>query len=128
MVEPVRQLPLSRIPAIIAVIISAKGNVNHTSHALDKSGVISCDNAHATGRINTSCLNSEMTSEDNPLPSAWNTPCSDRLIPAKKKPAEIILVALTHRACVPPDKPNAAQSGSAMISKSNVPDSIITDV
>lgn len=111
-----------------AVIISAKGNVSQTSHALDKSGVISCDNAHATGRINTSCLNSEMISEDNPLPSAWNTPCSDRLIPAKKKPVEIILVALTQSACVLPDKPNAEQSGSAMISKSNVPDSIITDV
>ena len=64
MVEPVRQLPLTRIHAMIAVIISAKGNVSHTIHALDKSGVISCDNAHATGRINTSCLNSEMTSED----------------------------------------------------------------
>ena len=53
-----------------AVIISAKGNVNHTSHALDKSGVISCDNAHATGRINTSCLRSEIISEETPLPSA----------------------------------------------------------
>ena len=113
---------------MIAVIISAKGNVSHTSHALDKSGVISCDNPHATGRINTSCLRSEIISEETPLPSAWNTPCSDRLIPAKKKPAEIILVALTQSVCVPPDKPKAAQSGSAMISKSNVPDSIITDV
>lgn len=96
-----------------AVIISAKGNVNHTIHALDKSGVISCDNAHATGRINTSCLNSEIISEDNPLPSAWNTPCSDRLIPAKKKPAETILVALTQSACVPPDKPNAPKSSKS---------------
>ena len=64
MVEPVRQLPLSRIHAMNAVIISAKGNISHTSHALDKSGVISCDNAHATGRINTSCLNNEIISED----------------------------------------------------------------
>ena len=114
--------------ATAAVMISAVGNVSQTTQAFDKSDVISCDNPHATGRIRMSWRSRDIISEETPLPCAWNTPCSDKLIPAKKEPKDMILVALTQSACVLPDKPKAAHNGSAMISKRIVPNSMIAEV
>ena len=102
---------------------SAMGKASHTKEAAPGSR----ERAQARGSTTRIIRRNEMSREDRPLPSAWQTPCKMMLAPAKKKPQMMMRRAVTHSYTASPEREKQPTICRAKHCSSKMPQPMITD-